>query len=326
MIWGDLAELEPRASLEWDRGALAADCERATVVRQGVETYLGRAVFVADGAIVVRVRLELVNDAGGPHVVAHVSQRDASGKSWGERTVSGGPDCASLDEPLTLVVALMVDEPAASRPSPAPSMPEHAPPPTPPTPEPPRGAIETAPSLERELQAPAHAVVLGWGSAWLGVLPRLAGGVGMAASFKPRGSWGFGVEAELVPAVREPVGAGQLTASLMLARATVCPLQGMDDHLWWSACASLGGARLSIQSHDLVDARRRRDWFLMPGAGVRAGWRWSRQWMLVGGLSTAFPLSPDRYVYRDDRGEKHDAFTMAQLGISLSVGVGALFD
>jgi hypothetical protein len=321
MIWGDLAELEPRASLEWVRGALPAECERAGVVREGVETYLGRAVFAPDGAVVVRVSLERIEEAGGVRVVARVSQRDASGKSWGERSVSGS-DCASLDEPLTLVVALLLDRPVVE-PEPAP---EPAPPEPAALPEPPRGPIETAPSLEQELVSPGHAVVLGFGSVSLGVLPRIAGGFGLSLSLKPRGFWGLGLEGELLPPVQEQLGAGVLTTSLVVLRANLCPLQGADDDTWWSACASMGVARLSVATQQLIDARQRQEWLALPGVSVRAGWRWGRRWMLVGGLVGVVPVSVNNYTYRDAQGEKQPAFTMNQLGLSMNAGLGALFE
>ena len=106
---------DAQAQLLWDRGTLEVQCERAQQVREGVEAYLGRAVFAAGAELRVRVRLARpAADAG--KVLALVTQEDATGQSWGERVVTGDTSCESLDEPLTLVVALMVDRPTSETP------------------------------------------------------------------------------------------------------------------------------------------------------------------------------------------------------------------
>src|ERR1041384_2221690 len=108
-----------QAVLMWDRGALEIECERGAQVREGVETYVGRKVFGEGGDRVVRVTLSRVSEQGKKRVEARVSQEDTQGRTWGERVVTGDDSCSSLDEQLTLVVALMVDAPepvAASEP------------------------------------------------------------------------------------------------------------------------------------------------------------------------------------------------------------------
>jgi hypothetical protein len=323
----------PQAVLQWDRGTLPAECERAAIIREGVETYLGRSVFAPDGQVLVRVSLSRVAEAGTSRIVARVSQQDGSGKSWGERSVSGGADCASLDEQVTLVVALMVDSPAAAAESDEPEAKrEPAPPPilSPKTPEestdPASNEIETAPNLERAMEAPGHAVVLGFGALALGTLPEMGAGGGLAVLLKPRGFWGFGLEAELFAPQQKSTGSGHIKVSLQVARASLCPLQGAQDGVWWSACASLGVGRLKVTGRELLEASRHREWILMPGFGVRAAWVWRQRWLLGGGLAGAFPVSPDHYNYRDTEGVRHEAFTMNQLGLTANLGVGVMLD
>ncbi len=321
----------PQAVLEWDSGTLPADCDRAAIVRDGVETYLGRSVFAGDGQLLVRVSLSRVEEAGRSRIVARVSQQDASGKSWGERSVSGDSDCASLDEQVTLVVALMVDSPApaaeAIEPEPKPEPP---PPRDPEKPEgsddPPSDEIQTAPNLERVLQTPGHAVLLGYAALALGTLPEMGAGGGAAVLLKPRGFWGFGVEAELFAPQRKPLGSGHLEVSLLVARASLCPLQGKQAGVWWSACASLGVGWLSVEGRELLEASRHHEWIALPGFGVRGAWVLRDRWLLGGGLAAAFPVSPDRYKYRDLEGARREAFTMNQLGLTANLGVGFMLD
>lgn len=323
----------PLSVLEWDRGALEADCDRRASVEAGVEAYLGRTVFGAEGSLVVRVSLTRVQENGRARVVARVTQQTSDGRAWGEREVVGDSSCASLDEPLTLVVALLVDAPAPPPEAQSPESPEppaersDEPPPRPPAPQPePAGEIETAPSLEQATQAPGHAVFLAFGLLAMGVLPSTGGGAGVLASLKPRGFWGLGIEAVAVLPQRVALGSGTLDLSLLMVSGSICPLQGVTDGIWWSACGSFGAGRLQARSRHVLDARTRSDWFALPGAAVRGGWLLGHGILLNAGLEVVFPVSPDYYVYRSAEGEKQLAFEPSPLMIGAQLGVGLLLD
>jgi hypothetical protein len=308
------------AVLVWDRGTLEVECERGALVREGVETYLGRSVFADSGGSTVRVKLSRIEEAGKRRVVAVVSQEDATGRAYGERSVSGDESCASLDEQLTLVVALLVD-------APEPAAPALEPEPTPPPPSlpelaPPSDEIVTAPSLQRPEPSPAHLAVLGFGAASLGATPGPVVGGGLALSFKPRGFWGLGIEGTALSSSRVELDPGSLEVSLMLGAASLCPLQGTDDSVWWSACASLGGARLHAKSRGLLEARAPTQWFLLPGLSVRGARIVGKRWLLGGGLLAAVPVAADRYVYRDAEGRRQSAFQLSSLVVTAHLGIG----
>jgi hypothetical protein len=312
------------AVLVWDRGGLEAECERAAFVREGVETYLGRAVFADSGSRIVRVRLSRVDEQGKRHVVARVSQEDEAGHGFGERSVTGDESCASLDEQLTLVVALLVDTPTPAEPTETPVAP-------PPEPEPPPSQasessteIVTAPSLQQPPPSPAHFALLAFGAGSAGATPALALGGGLLVSFKPRGFWGLGVEATALGPSSESLEPGRLDVSLVQAAASLCPLQSTDETVWWSACLSIGGARLRARSRGLLDARSDTQWFALPGLSVRAARIVGRRWLVGGGLVAAVPVSPDRYVYRDAEGSRQAAFQLSPLVLTLQVGLGWL--
>lgn len=324
----------PQAVLQWDRGVMGAECDRAANVRADVEAYLGRTVFTAEGSLIVRVRLTRVEDNGRMRVVARVTQETSDGRAWGEREVEGGASCESLDEPLTLVVALLVDAPAEPPTQPAAS--ELTPPPAErPTPraptasEPPpsdTGEIETAPSLEQATAPPGHVALLAFGWLSMGILPSAAAGAGMVASFKPRGFWGLGFEVGGLLPQRLALGSGTLETSLVMLSATLCPLQGTGDQMWWSACGNLGAARLHARSRHVLEARARSDWFAVPGVAVRGGRVLGRHLLLSAGLEALFPVSPDYYVYRSPEGEKQLAFEPSRLTITAQLGVGWLLE
>lgn len=320
----------PNAVLEWNQGSLGAECARAEVVKRSVEAYLGRSAFAASGDVVIRVTLKRVEVPGSrPQIVATVDQRDAAGKSWGERNVAGD-DCASLDDPLTLVVALMADSPVAAeadaaRPATLP-IPPAAPPIAPEVISPPSGEIQTAPSLARALEAPAHAAVLALGGASLGLLPDPSSSFGLALLLKPRKFWGLAFEAHVAGPTQRSLGSGSVTTYLLLGQAGLCPLQGAGESAWWAACAGLAAGRLSVTSHDLIGAHGHRDWLWVPTLSLRAALRVRRRWLVGGGMSAAFPLSADRYRYRDAEDGVHEAFQLSSFGLTTSLGLGLLFD
>ena len=190
-----------QAVLIWDQERLAPACEHSAAVKAGVEAYLGRAVFGADPSLVIRVRISRA--PSGDAAVATVSQEDESGRQWGERSVTAA-NCEDLDEPLTLVVALMVDasSTSTSAPNPAsqPPVTEPEPPPAPPelpvttlssSSEP----IETAPSLQRQTAQPGHWAVFASALASMGLLPDAGFGVGLDARLKPARFWGVSLDA-----------------------------------------------------------------------------------------------------------------------------------
>jgi hypothetical protein len=314
------------AVLQWDRGALELECERSTTVQAGVEAYLGRSVFATDGDVIVQVSLSRVIEADGGHVVAKVVERRPDGSATGERTVSGDSSCASLDEPLTLVVALLLDRAVAPRPAePLEAEPPPAPPPHEPPPEP-SGEIQTAPSLERATTRRGHFALLGLGFVSMGAMPSAGLGLGLLFSVKPRKFWGFGLEAVAARSGRAQLGAGSLDASWAGLSGSLCPLQGTDNATWWSACGTLGVARLQVSSSGFVESRSHVDWLAVPGLSARAGWLAGRGCLLGGGLQALFPVSPDRYVYRDAAGMKLSAFEPNRLVIAAHLGFGVLVE
>ncbi len=326
----------PQAVLEWDRGALEAECDRSAKVQAGVETYLGRRVFSRDGDVVIRVTLSRTEkgaeNRAERHVVANVTQHDASGKVWGERTVSGDNSCESLDEPLTLVVALLVDspeQPTEERPPETPAKKPEPSAPAPPAPTPTvyeTGEIQTVPSLEQLPSSPGHHSYLALGVVSMGALPNVGLGARVLASVKPRGFIGLGVDVLALTPQSKPLGAGAINVSFLAASASLCPLQGIDGRAWYSACASFGAARLRVEGRELLDARSQTKWLALPSLSARGAWLPAGALMLAAGIDAGFPLSADRYVYRSLDGTVLPAHELSSLVVSASVGLGVLID
>lgn len=317
----------PDAVLTWDRGQLQAECERAAVVRQGVEAYLGRSVFAPTGSVVVRVRLSR-GDGPGARVIATVTKETPDGKVWGERSVSAEAGCESLDEPLTLVVALMVDTvdaPVTAEAEPEPVAPPPTPSSPPPAPEPAaEGEIITAPSLEQGPATASHWAFFGFGIANMGAEPEVATGGGLAVWYKPKRFWGIGLEGEALAPQRSAIESGSLAISVATLSADLCPLQDTEDHAWWSLCASGRVARVHAKSRRLLEAVESTQLVVMPGLAARAAYVVGKRFLVGGGLQASFPVSPDRYVYRDSLGGIHQAFELSPLVLSVNFGLGLI--
>jgi len=320
---------EAPAQLLWDRGTLEVQCERAQQVREGVEAYLGRTVFAVDAELKVRVRLARPVANGGK-VVALVTQEDATGQSWGERVVTGDTSCESLDEPLTLVVALLVDRPALDTPEAAAST-DPIPPPAPPpattavVEDQPPAAISTTPSLDRAQAAPGHTALLVSTLGAMGATPAFGLGGGLALVWKPRGFVGLSLDAWAVLPRSVSLESGSLRVSLQSLDVGICPLQGTDGAAWWSLCGGAGVARVHVRSRELLESKATSQYLVMPGLRARAATVLAERWLVGGGVTAAFPLSPDRYTYRDAGGEEHAAFELSSSIVTASVFAGALF-
>jgi hypothetical protein len=313
---------EAPAQLLWDRGALEVRCERAEQVREGVEAYLGRTVFAADAELKVRVRLTRSADK----VVALVTQEDATGQSWGERVVAGEASCESLDEPLTLVVALMVDRPTSQTAEPAP--PPVAPPPRPPPPafdDQPPAAISTTPSLDRAPPAPGHVALLVSALGTMGATPAFGFGGGIALAWQPRGFVGLSLDASAVLPRSVSLQSGSLRVSLQSLDLGICPLQGTDGSAWWSLCGGAGVARVHVRSRGLLESKAKSQYLAMPGMRARAATLLAGRWLVGGGVALGLPLFADRYTYRDAGGKEHVAFELSSPIVTAGAFAGVRF-
>jgi hypothetical protein len=111
-------------SLGWTRMPGAETCIGAGALARGVEALLGRSAWVAASSADVQIEGFVEKKAAGWH--AHLVLIDAKGEVLGQRDVANEePACASLDQPLTLMLGLILDprllisEPGAQPSSPA---------------------------------------------------------------------------------------------------------------------------------------------------------------------------------------------------------------
>ncbi|HET7543866.1 MAG TPA: hypothetical protein VFK05_28540 [Polyangiaceae bacterium] len=291
---------------------MSPTCDRSAELERNVAAYLGRDPFEPHAPLVIRIGLRRGPDDRA--IIADISKLDEDGKVVGVRTVSGGATCETLDDPLTLVVALMLDAPP-EEPAKAPA-PEPVLAPEPSEPEP----IASDPSPEDKNLPPGFALISAGVGSSIGLLPFPNVGPRLQLELKPRHFWGISLGAlALLGSHTDLPGSGALDFRLLQAGAALCPLSTLRDRNWFALCGGVDVAWLQAEGSDLTPHRRKTDWTLSPALQLQA----ARQLvgpLLVGAmLGVSFPISRNRYVYRDVAGESHLAFEVASPALVLGV-------
>jgi hypothetical protein len=329
---GDPAPRTP--SLGWVRLAGAETCAAPRAVAEAVEKRLGRAVFVAPtrADVAVEGRVERAGPSGGWR--ATITLSDERGAVLGTRELtSDAADCAALDAPITLALALMIDPDAALGPPPAPAPAPPAPPPLPPPPPLP-AAIAPAPRCDPAPAAPAAPPVrwragaqIGFAGS-LGLLPHPAPGVTLRLHVvPPRGpAFEIGASAWLeghVDAVN--VGGAGAAFDLSYGSLAVCPLALAVGRTTFFACAGaqIGSLRAQGVGFDTAYAQQQLVLDLAAEAHVRRA--------LLGPFFAAVelgllvPTVRDLFAYRDAAGTTQELFRLPPLAGTAEVALGLAF-
>ena len=321
-------DAQPSAALVWDSSQLSPACDRSAQLHDSVAVYLGRDAFEAGAPLTIRVSLRRA--VGSSAIIADVSKSNADGKVEGVRSVSGGDTCETLDDALTLVVALMLDA----------GQPEHgSEPQAAQTPKPPEatapdetagqpsdgidyGPISTVPSSDRLESEPGHLFVgAGLGTSF-GLLPFPNYGPRLQLAVKPRSFWGFDVSGQaLVGASVELPGSGAVDFRLLSLGASICPLDSLHDTLWLRGCGGLQLAWIWAESRALTPPHQETEFVLMPALQLQAAQQLARGFFVGGALDLLLPISPNHYTFRDVQGAPHEAFRMASPSLAFGVFV-----
>lgn len=249
------------AQTRWGLTWRAPDgCLQAAELARGVEDRLGHAVFGPDPQL--RIDGEVTAEPAGsrrpgeaaPRWRARLTLVDDRGSVLGSREVTGTEEsCRSIDQPLTLVVAVMIDPLVLGH---APPPPQTSAPPLPP--EPPPVTLEprplppppqftpllTQPAVDPEEARPSQ-TVLGLAFA-LGLAPQWALGLDLAWQVRLAGPLRLDVRLPLYPYLpaSSAADAARPAASGWLAGAGLGALVGWlftpDKLSRWSAVVSVG--------------------------------------------------------------------------------------
>lgn len=303
-------------------------CDRSAQLHDSVAVYLGRDAFEVGAPLTIRVSLRRA--PGSSAIIADVSKSNAQGQIEGVRSVSGDT-CETLDDALTLVVALMIDAGDGSQvtQTQAEQTPPLEPPPAPSSSAPREadngadyGPISTAPSSERLESEPGHLFVgAGFGSSF-GLLPFPSYGPGLNVALKPRGFWGFDISAHtlLGSSVELPVS-GAVDFRLLGVGAAICPLDRLNEGLWLQGCGGVQLAWVWAESRALTPPRQETELVLMPELHLRVAQQLTPAVFAGGALGVLFPIGPNHYTFRDFQGAPHEAFRMGVPSLSFGVFV-----
>ena len=307
----------PVAVLVWDAGQVSPACDRSAELERNVAAYLGRDAFEANAPVTIRVGLRRASEDQA--IVAEISKIGEDGKVVGVRTVSGGATCETLDDPLTLVVALMLDAPLEEQTPAPPPTPEPVAPPEPKELEE-REPVAVDPSSEDPNREPGFTLLSAGVSSSIGLLPFPNVGPRLQVDLKPRHFWGIALGGTALLASHTDLpGSGALDFRSVLAGAALCPLDTLSDRDWFAVCGGLDLAWLEAEGSGLSPHRRRNDWTLSPTLRMQAAKQLVGPILLGGTLGVSFPISRNRYLYRDVAGSSHLAFEVASPALVLGV-------
>lgn len=307
------------SSLSWLRMPGADGCIATQALARAVEDRLGRTVFVsaAQADLSVEGRIEK-KGASGWHAV--ITMRDGSGAPLGTRELDrDGATCDVMNEPLALILAVMIDPDAAMRPKTKPEPPVSVPAPVP-VPVPPAAVPPPAeePYYTPPQKEPWRFEGLVGGHVVTGLAPAAAFGAGVTGIlYPPDLAVGFrGTAALFLPTTAEGNGA-RATVDLVYLGGALCPtLRGKVNFM---TCvggqlgvlrphAETAGVREEVLGLVNVTAELRMSAMLAPPIGVGLG---------VGGLVPILRPSVE-----SPQGTLHH---VSVVGLTADVGFGFFF-
>ncbi len=330
------------SSLSWLRMPGADSCIATQALARAVEDRLGRPgrVFVSAAQADVSVEGRIEKKKEGWHAV--ISIRDAQGAQLGTRELDRpDPSCDAMNEPLTFVIAVMIDPEAAMRsreraPSDAPPAPSattttsSAPPPPPPPPPPTASDQPPAPPPPKKKNP---WIFEGGGAATLaaGLTPSVAlGGAVEAILYPPGVPVGFRGFTALYPAVlglgRADADGARASFDLLYAGGSVCPTLRRTVNLM----VCLGGHLGAIRVHADTPNRGIDDGAILPIWNAIVEGRVSfpivRPIGATAGIGAALPLLRPQFDFKRSDGTTSDTlFKVSPVAFTASAGVELMF-
>jgi hypothetical protein len=317
------AENARTSSLSWVRLPGAESCVATQALARAVEERLGRETFVSAAQADVSVEGRIDKKPRGWHAVLTV--RDAQGQLLGTREIDR-PDasCDAMTQPVALVIAVMIDPDAESRPKPPPPLPPPAAPPAP----------EVKVIVQREevlVPAPPEKPLFRFeGSAALmgsaGYLPNVGVGLGAVGMIEPRAAIPFiGMGSYWFDSTASAEQGASTSFQLLLLGSGFCPLwhhaRNGRGHLYGCGVGHLGLMRVH-SSGFATSAGNDMRVVLDGGLEARATVLVVKPFVLRFGASGVIPLIRDTFTYNRADGTQARIFRMAPVAGLMDVGLG----
>ncbi len=319
-------------SLGWTRMPGAETCVAAGALARAVEARLGHPAWAPASAAKVSIEGYVEKRSDGVGWRAHVELTDERGTQLGQRDVTSQEvDCAALEQPLTLVLALIIDPRLLLDPDPTIVPPISLPvqsraepgrdvsPIGGPTERPAPRAQETPAAIPGRGEIHAGVAVAA------GLLPGVAAGITLNEAL-PLGSWSaeLGGTLFLPREIAAESGRGA-TFSLLALAARACPLELRDTKSLLRACGGAAGGVIVAQGFgfDQPDRAQRPAFFALAsveGAVRVAGPVWAG--VRLEGL---VPLVREEFTYRSRTGGDSELFQMSVVAGTAGVSLGLHF-
>jgi hypothetical protein len=282
---------------------------------KAVNEYIGHDAFASPSVeLLLRVNVERLPDRRWR---ASVELADPSGHVLGARDLTT-PDelCSSLDEPLVLAVALMVDVEPAPTPPPSPRAP---------TPEAPPDVPDAEPVPKPQPSEPLRLFVDAALAVESGLLPNPEPGFALGFELRPLpwlsarlGAIGF-----LPATVDLPQGAS-VRFGLVAGMLEICPGFGTGRSLRVMLCVGPLYGALNVTTTGLSGPSGSSRPVLAASVGLRAALPFAERWALVAGIGGVIPHRPDRFGYELNQA-RLEVFHLSSVAVLASAGVSFRF-
>jgi hypothetical protein len=249
---------------------------------------------------------------------------DGRSQVWGEREVfSENDDCRTLDNPLTLILGLMVDSDLMQPPS-AQQAPQAE---TIPMPDESRFEPEPARRPEPSRPPPPWETALdALASIESGVLPQLAVGGTLAVLIRPPYVPDFRLHvAAFMPQERTISSTGLLRFTHARAGLQLCAALAQPRSLRFDACAGVNAGLLEVTGEGLIPERSVTRSLLESTLTARAALALTSALSLVVVGDLVFPWQTDRFVFVQAGNSVSEAHEISPFVIDLGIGLGMRF-
>jgi hypothetical protein len=306
-------------ALGWTRMRGAEACIGSGALAHAVEARLGHAAWVTPSSADVLIEGYVEKRADRPGWHAHVEVTDPNGATLGQRDVENADtSCQALEQPLTLMLALIIDprlllsHESAEAPAPAPpfSVPV------------PRPSEETtpAPASERDRGELEVGVAVGGG-----LLPGVAAGIVInEALFLD--TWSVELGGTFwAPSEVQVTDTRGASFSLLLLHGRACPVQRHARTFRVLACGGVHGGWLVSQGFGFDRPDRLQRPALLVSGSVDGGLRIAGPLWLGARLEGLVPLLREHFVYSGSTGQTVEIFRMSAVAGAAEASVSLHF-
>lgn len=317
---------ERTSSLSWVKLDGAESCITTQDLAQAVEKRLDRKVFVSASEADVSVEGHVEKSGGKWRAV--ITIREADGTLLGTRELdSAEKECSALDEPLALVVSILIDPDAELGAPPKP--PEATPPAKPPPAPPPRVVVKRERVLvpvERPRPEPWRVEASLGGAVALGILPGTAPGVSTFFVVEPPHFVGLFVAGNYwLKRTVDAVGGAESDVSLAHAGLGLCPLSWNEGRVSYRSCGGVAFGSLQSKGRGFDTTQSDEKLFAAVLLPNRFLFRIAGPLAVSAGVTVLIPLVRTELTYRTSDGVSHSLYDPAPVGGAADVGLALSF-